>query len=289
VDTSRIEQLPPLHVTLGWYLYFCMRDDSITSVAVDLTFGTDPADSQLSWLTIIRIDLLTPDAGLAVGTEAVVLDELQERLEEVANSLGNGILDRVLRRAPPRFRYVGRETGGGSRQLYFYGTAAMPEIVYERVFADARFDPYNVASAEREESEHITYRNDLHPGAALNALVLGDAQIEMRREQGDRLDVKREVEHALWFRSALDRQAFLEFLHKEDPAGLFKINDSSGSGSTGERFGVTITTLQSVDRIWSDIFTIGLSNHAARFGGTYDGWSALVIPDDTNARTAPPG
>lgn len=277
LDDNRIKELPPLNLELDWYLYFCMRDDAVTSVAVDLTFGAEPEDSPLSSLTIIKIDLLEPDGGLASGTEAVLVDELQERLEEVANHLGTGILNRIRRRSPPRFRYVGRVTGGGTRQLYFYGTAAMPEIVYKRVFSDARFDPYEVASAESEDPKHATYWEDLHPGAALNPIVLGDAQIEVRKQQGDDVYAKREVEHALWFPTAADRQAFLDLVAREDETGMFTIDSASMTDSSNERFPLTMTSMESVDKMWTNIFVVALSDRAAKFGGTYDGWSAQVI------------
>ncbi len=282
MDNSRIEELPTLHVKLDWYLYFCMHNDAITSIAVDLTFGTGPMDASLSWLTIVKIDLLAPDGGLAVGTEAEVLDALQEQIEHVANNLRGGFFDRIRRRPPPRFCYVGRVTGEGSRRLYFYGNTVIPAIVYERVLSDARFEPYDIASVELEDPEYATYREDLHPGAALNAIVLGDEQIEMRVQHGDDLDQEREVAHTLWFRTAADRQAFLDLLEQEDQARLFTPDGASVTDLPDEHFEVTLTSMQSVDKLWTNIFVVALSTRAARFNGTYDGWSAPVIQAGTS-------
>lgn len=271
----QVNELPPITVPLGWYVYFCMRDDAPTSVAVDLTFDGDAPDRDLSWVTIVRIELLDPVGGLAMGVEAEVLDEITEMFEDVANRVRPGLFGRFIKRSPPpRFRYVGRETGNGFRQLYFYGTAPVPASVYKRVFAVPKFGIYNVASFEREDPERTTYREDLHPGVALNALVLSDAQIEIRKEEGDDLGVEREVVHRVWFSTAEDRRRFVELFEQDAHAFTIELTDPADEA---ERFGVTLRCNHSVDQMWTNIYVVALAGHAAKCGGKYDGWEALVI------------
>ena len=103
-------------------------------------------------VTIIEVDLLDPVGGLAFDREAEVLDGIAEMFEDVSNHLPPGLFGRIFKRpSRSRFRSVGRVTGNGSRRLYFYGTAAVPAIVYERVFAVPEFRVYNVGSLERED------------------------------------------------------------------------------------------------------------------------------------------
>lgn len=267
-----MQQLAPVTVTLGWYLYFCMRGNAITSIAVDLTFGSDPAAAELPWLTIVKIDLHEPFLGVAVDDEAVLLDEMSERFEAELDALGRGLLDRLRKRPAPRFRYVARETRDGARYLYFHGTAPVPKRVYQRVFAVPKFATYDCGSLERHEPDHATWREELHPGPALNPLVLSRAQVEMRLEQGDRLEIEREVEHRIEFDSSDDRRGFIDYLEREDSGQTFRI-------AVGDESGVTLTATHRVDGLWTDIHVSALVSHAAKFGGRYDGWGALVIAD----------
>jgi hypothetical protein len=272
---NEVQELEPIRVSLDWYLYFRMQEDAITSVAVDLTFESDPDAASLPWLTVIRVVIPEPVGGLAFNEQAEELDALAQRFEEVLASSGNGFVDRLLRRPKQRYRYVGRVTGGGVRKLYFYGTAAVPASAYRRVFAEERFDPYETGSAEREDPAHEAYRDVLHPGGALHALINGDAQIENRKEQGDDLEQQRDVDHTLLFPTAGDRQAFLAFLQEEDPSGAFAITIPDDDGD--DDFVVNVGARHSVDKLWTNIYVVALTEKAERFHGTYDGWGAFVI------------
>lgn len=272
---NEVHELEPIRVSLDWYLYFIMQEDAITSVAFDLTFERDPDAASLPWLTVIRIVIPDPVGGLAFNEQAVELDALAERFEEVLASSGEGFVDRLLRRPKQRYRYVGRVTGGGVRKLYFYGTAAVPASAYRRVFAEERFDPYETGSAEREDPHHEAYRTVLHPGGALHALINGDAQIEMRREQGDDLETARDVDHTLQFSTAADRRAFVEFMEREDPHRTFAVTVPADDGDDG--FDVNVRARHSVDKLWTNIYVVALTEKAERFNGKYDGWGAFVI------------
>jgi hypothetical protein len=272
---NEVHELEPIRVSLDWYLYFLMREDAITSVAVDLTFASDPDAASLRWLTVIRVVIPDPVGGLAFNERAEDLDALAERFEEVLASGGTGLVSRLLRRPRERYRYVGRVTGAGVRKLYFYGTAAVPASAYRKVFADERFDPYETGSADREDPHHETYRDVLHPGGALHALINGDAQIEMRKEQGDDLETARDVDHTLLFPTAADRQAFLAFMEREDPQRTFAITAPDDDGK--DDFLVNVRARHSVDKLWTNIYVVALTEKAGRFNGKYDGWGALVM------------
>ena len=247
-------------------------------MAVDLTFGAAP-DPQLTWLTIVKLDLLSPENGVAVGVEAEVLDAIQEEVEEVANTESPRLLGRLLKRpTTDRFRYVGRVTGGGARLLYFYGTAPIPKIVYKRVFAIREYSLYDVGSLEKEDPRLATYWEDLHPGRALNGLILGDAQLDEREAQGDDLSREREVEHSVWFPTAEDRERFVERMNAEDEGRVFRLQRVDSAEGDGGRFGVDVTCTHALEKLWVHIYTVALARHAGRCGGTYEGWGALVVP-----------
>src|SRR4029079_436808 len=84
------------------------------------------------------------------------------------------------------------------------------------------------------------YLTNLHPGAALQPLLLSWSQLELRREHGDQLDVPRDVNHALSFKSEKGRTDFLDFVRGDGwKSRTFDVD--SDSADLGCRFGVELT------------------------------------------------
>jgi hypothetical protein len=288
-----VEQGPTEHVVLLWFHYFTQRDNVLTSVVVDLTFGAEELDSPLDWCTIVRVTLRHPtEAGWTNHTESEVLGRLEEELENAANDYQPSLVDKLLRRSTKlRVRSVGRETAGGVQKLYFYGTAPIPASVFEHVLAAPEFDTQQwsreVFSSKDKDESRSFYTGSLHPGAALRWLILTDSQLKVREEEGDDLGAEREVDHELSFPDEESRRRFVEAL--VEVSGQEQWTIVLGPVPSPEepgRFHVTVSHEQSVNKLWADVFVTALSSRAESFGGDYEGWGALVIAEEIKRLTS---
>ena len=280
-----IEQLPPYHADLRGFHYFTQRENVLILIVVDLTFGSDKADPPLDWCTIVKVNLRDPsNAGLTKAAEEEMLGQLEEALEDAANGVHASLLDKLLRRSTTlKVRNVGRETAGGVQKIYFYGTGPIPDVVFKRVMAMPEFDNQQwsrqVATAIEKDDALSFYTSNLHPGAALNPLILTQAQLEMRtdREYGDDLDPEAAVTHELSFPDAESRQRFVTSfvdISKGDPVP-WEINFAPDpAGEEPGAFRVRLTREQEVDKL-IEIYVTALSARAESFGGKYEGWTSL--------------
>ncbi|HLX61610.1 MAG TPA: ribonuclease E inhibitor RraB [Planctomycetota bacterium] len=260
---------------VGWHLYFSMRDDAVRSVLVDLGAGVDQ-NSDLKWLTIVRITLCAPFHGLAVGQEEQVLVAMHLRLEEILQSLKPGLLDRLFRRqTAARFQSVGRETGAGFRRLFIYGTEPIPQWIYQKLGAE--FNSHSIESAEIEDPKWTQYWSELHPRSATTALLLSDAEVKLREESGDQTNVERLVDHELSFPDNESRKKFINKVTKEE----WNVERTFEVTKDGVKsYLVALTRMQRVDKMWADISIVALTSRAEPFGGKYVGGGAFEIHKD---------
>jgi hypothetical protein len=281
---ATVEEGPTEHVALHWFHYYTQRENVLTSVVVDLTFGAEKLDPPLDWCTIVTVNLRYPEAGWATKAESEVLGALEVELENAANDYQPSLLDRLLRRATKlEVRSVGRETAGGVQKLYFYGTAPIPASVFEQVLATPEFDTKQwsreVFSAKEKDESRSFYTGNLHPGAALRGLILSDSQLKTREERGDDVDTVREVDHELSFPDEESRRRFIDALIEVSGPDHWTIAIGSVPSPEEPRFHVTVTHEQSVNKLWADVFVTALSSRAESFGGEYEGWGALVVTE----------
>lgn len=279
-------------VVLHWFHYFIQRNNVLTSVVVDLTFGAEELDSALDWCTIVTVTLRYPtQAGWTSKTESEILGRLEADLQETANDYRPGLLDKLLRRSTKlKVRSVGRETASGVQKLYFYGTASIPDSVLEQVLAAPEFDSEQwsreVFRAKDKDESRSFYTGNLHPGAALRWLILNDSQLKIREAQGDDLDAEREVEHQLSFPDAESRRRFVAALIDVSGPDQWAIVLRPDPSPEDPGFRVTVTHEQAVNKLWADVFVMALSSRAQGFGGDYEGWGALVMTDEVKRLTS---
>ncbi len=254
----------------NWFMYFCMRENTVDSVVVNLSH--DKSDYSLPWLTIISHSMLQASNGFASVAESEILDQIQNGMEEMLNETKPGFLKRVFaREKTSRFKFVGRRTGAGSRDLYYYGATAISEPVCEIFFS--RFASYKFEVTRIIDPKWSRYFN-LHPRRALRALILSDAQIESRKKDGEDIFAERIVDHTLYFPSKDARKKFIEDVSLEN-WGVQSADESDPINDSHHY--VTLQRTHCVTKMWSDIHIIALASRAEQYGGTYEGWGSFVM------------
>ena len=273
-----IIERPPIELNVnGWCFYCKMTDDHVASVCLDLGIREQVSTQHFPIVTKLSIPLLHPFNGLAMGDEAKRLDEMEEAVEAAVNRPPWFMQLLDARKAKNCLFYVGRVTHAGVREYYFYSIHEIDLDFFKGMQKKFVDHPFGVRSATDKDWQ--IYTSDLHPGPALAPLLLSWAQLELRTKNGDDLTLPHDVDHTLFFKYKKRRDDFLEYI-KDEGWKARKFDASSieaGRAGKSFQFGVNLTKSHRIDRMWSDIYIVGLSSRAEKFGGMYGGWGAFQI------------
>jgi regulator of RNase E activity RraB len=256
-----------------WLLYYSRSDDGLYRIAVDIGLrAPDPRLPHLSRLTVP----LKSEGCLFTREEGTMLDALIDRLEAPPPPT---LVGRLFAEKPNEVVFVGRATVGGVCNLYFYSEHEIPKRHFVALERAAPGQPFNAASTE--DPDWVHYFRELHPGSALTPLLTSHAQLELRREDGDRMTIARDVDHTLAFRDAASRSAFLAEIKSNWRERLYEVE-----GPQERRFLVDLTRSHDVTASTTDQYIVSLASYADEHDGVYDGWGARVVlpekalPDD---------
>lgn len=255
-----------------WILHHFMEDDKEVRVAVDLSLADDAPDTRMPVVT--RVVVQVPGATARLGFSV--------RHGEVLDMIVDGIIE--ASRRPLRW-WSGRSTGFGPVTfagritapdrvtLCFYSAREIPETTL--VALGRRTPGVSFEILSRVDRDWLEYRHHLHPGAALNPLILTSAQLDLRRADGDNLGVVREVNHIVRFQSSQAREAFVVFLEGRQDG--WRVAPLSPEDAVERPFWVQVTPRHDLQPATADIYVSFLVNLAEKHEGVYDGWGAPVI------------
>lgn len=282
----------PIERSGNWFHYFTKRDDELTLVLLDLDFADEKPDQSVEWCTAVKADIRFPtDLGWSTAAESNILERLAEALMDAANE--PSLLDRLSRRAAKKVRYVGWEAAAGVRQMYFYGASAIPSSIFDRVMSQPEFDnddwSRKVSSGAISDASRSFYKSYLHPGSALQWLILNRSQLETRLEHGDDLDAGHDVNHQLSFPDESSRRRFIESVAGFPDAADWHIAVSDPPPNEPGVFPVTLTREQPLNEPTADVYVTTLCKLAEQSGGEYAGWGAFVLTPDGEGGDEEPG
>ncbi|MEM7431962.1 MAG: DUF695 domain-containing protein [Pseudomonadota bacterium] len=134
-----------------WDYYQCNVNDQLSSIFVDLSIARQAPLTSLPILHWHWIRLRFPnDQGMSTDQEFDALCHYQDNLEAAISGSDD-------------IRYVGRITGSGRRELYFYASA---EADVEGRIANviSKFPEYQFQRGSKEDAEWRQYLDLLYPG-----------------------------------------------------------------------------------------------------------------------------
>jgi hypothetical protein len=243
-----------------WDYYFARIDDAVSSVFLDLGLKADAPVEKRPWLLWVWIPLLTPKSdGLASSGEAPQLQAIGESLDSTISATCGAQL-------------VGRVTGNGRREFYFY--AAEPgELTAAVAAVMANFSAYRHESGSTFQPDWDQYFL-LYPSENNLERMLNRRRLEALAADGDVHEQPRKVDHWFAFPDEASRAACREVL----AAIEFTIEEESQSEEEGELlpFALVAARADSVDSHTINGITIELARLAREHGGRYDGWECAA-------------
>lgn len=252
----------------GWWReYFVREGEELAWIHVDLSLRDRVPVAELPILVRLTLPLAGPGVTWQVMPgEAAAYERIIAELEYAA---APPVGHHRLPGAPLEpLRYVGRRTRGGQAELCFYGERPLDR---GHLADAARHLPgVTLRCFDREDRDWRFYLDALHPGAALDPLLLTAVQLEERERSGDDQAAPRAVDHLVRFRDAGARERFVALLR--DLRADWDVRPFEAGGE--RRFGLECTTEHSLHRWVIDPRVVDLAGRADALGGVYDGWGA---------------
>lgn len=244
-----------------WDFYFARINDAVSSVFVDLGLRPDAPNEKRPWLLWVWVEMRAakPD-GLSSAEEAPTLHDIEESLNSMI---------------PPACgaQLVGRITGSGRREFYFYGEEPGElEAAVERAMQPFAGYEFESGSSFQPDWEH--YLELLYPTASNLQRMNNRRVLDALAEQGDVHEVPRKVDHWLEFASPDSREAARETLEAIE----FAVEGEYESEEPGapRPHALVVSRVDSVDMRTINGITLELARLAEQHGGSYDGWESPV-------------
>jgi len=247
-----------------WDFYFGRVNDVVSSIFVDLGVRPDAPNEARPWLLWVWVTLQQPRTdGLSSSEEAPRLNEIGAALDATLSVTCGAQL-------------VGRITGAGRREFYFY--AAEPGAVDEAAknamqsFAGYAFE---TGSAFQPGWDH--YLDLLYPSDTNLERMRNRRLLEALEADGDVHETPRKVDHFLYFAdeegrtSCRDTLAEIGFAIEEE--GVAEEEDAALP------YSLVVSRVDSIDMRTINGITLELARFAGEHRGDYDGWGCEVVTE----------
>ena len=244
-----------------WDFYFARVNGAVSSIFLDLGLRPDVPLEKRPWLLWVFVDLQSPSTdGLSTQDEAPALHAIGESLDALISPTCGAQL-------------VGRITGAGRREFYFYGEEPGPleETVRNAMknFPDYQFNCGSTLEPDWDQYLGLLYPSDNNLQRMFNRRVL-----ESLEAHGDVHETARQVDHWLEFPNEAARDACRDTL----VAIEFRVEHEFLGDEPDDEMPHTlvVSRVDSVDSHTINGITLELARLAQEHGGRYDGWESPV-------------
>jgi Family of unknown function (DUF695)/Regulator of ribonuclease activity B len=260
---AQARSLKEQRLSQDWDFYFARINDAISSIFLDLGVRGDAPVEKRPWLLWMWIHLRSPKPdGMSSPEEAAQLHAMGEALDSTLSATCGAQL-------------IGRVTGNGRREFYFY--AAEPGELSAAVASVMRnFADYHHESGSTFQPDWDQYFA-LYPSEDNLERMHNRRLLETLAADGDVHELPRKVEHWFAFPDEAGRMACretlvaIEFAVEEENQGDEEVEEPS--------FALVVSREDSVDSHTINGITIELARLAREHDGRYDGWQCAATRD----------
>ncbi len=244
-----------------WAPYLTTVDGhNVGSILVDL--GLKPIAPIANKPQRLRVDVIMnspAENGLPMESEFVALNAIEDKISDSLN-LGSG----AVRAGHLYFK--------GTMYLYYYlGTGN--EIESKLSDSMSGFSNYKYEYKLDDEPNWESYLELLYPLPIQMQSIQNQKVINHLRTSGDKLDVKRPVEHSIYFKTETDLERFLN----EIKGNGFEIVRRERAEVDDYKWSVLLRRDDPVDPESVDDYVLYLWQKASESNGDYDGWGSTIV------------
>jgi len=244
----------------SWAFYFARVNGAVSSILTDLSAREHAPDTSRPHLLWAWLPLQVPrEDGLSSSEEFDTLNRIEDALTGAVEKVTKG-------------QYVGRITGAGRREYYFY--APKPDNFGEVVAAIcAQFEGYAPEWGDQPDPAWSQYLELLYPSGRELQRIRNTQVVEALKSHGDSLTKVRPVTHWVYFADEAGRQ---EARARLTAAG-FSAEDSDNTASGGRRpLGLRLERTDRVDQDSIDATVFEILDAIENVDADYDGWECPV-------------
>jgi len=207
---------------------------------------------------------------LSVFIKFDALDESQEGFEEFLETKESLI---IALEHEKRAKYVGGRVVDGWSELYFYAldSKGLDKIV-SNILTPSR---YIYESHTVRDTKWDFHHKNLTPNELELAHIQSEKIIYLLEEEGDNLEVPREVEHYVAFDTPTQKEKFLENLNLDG----FVLKDEISSDEFEN--GIALLKEHSVTRDSLEKVVAELFELIKEYQGYYEGWSTTLVAKES--------
>lgn len=240
-----------------WEFYLARVNDAVSSIFVDLSARAGAPEPSRPHLVWIWVELRSPrEDGLSSSEEATQLGEIEDAITPA--------VERSL-----KARFVGRITGTGRREFYFYAAHCdgLQAVVDSTM---GGFPHYSVELGAQPDPGWSQYLGLLYPRELDLQCIKNRHVVDALRAHGDALTAARPVTHWIYFRTQADRSGVVPKLR------ALRFNPQE-SGAEGDRpYGLRIERVDHVDEEAIDSVVVEIYEAIEGANAQYDGWECPI-------------
>ena len=240
-----------------WNFYRLRVDDEPASIFLDMGIASSAPLEGYHHRAYIRVRMLNPRAdGMSSQEEFDALISLEDAVTLRIAAESSSV-------------YVGRNTSGGNRDLYFYTTDG-PAFEILANSAMAAFPIYSFESGWDVDPDWRVYFEFLYPSPKSEQQMANRSVVENLAKHGDRADQPRQIDHLAIFTDVAKCAAFSRYVIQEG----YVIGEESPRMDQGE---LRLEFFKAGTPAGIDDITMPLFEAALKHGGEYDGWGCIVV------------
>ncbi len=138
-------------------------------------------------------------------------------------------------------------------------------------FALEEFGHYEIESGYQDDGEWNYYQNLLMPTAKEWQIIQNHKVCKSLQEQGDDLQIKRAIEHRVYFQDVSQKSALLDILEKDGFKFMEDVRHEDGFD------GIKFYRLDKPFYYDIDEITLQIIDISSEFGALYDGWETSLV------------
>ncbi|RLA69776.1 MAG: hypothetical protein DRG24_07945 [Epsilonproteobacteria bacterium] len=238
--------------------YTFVDDGNAVRTELDLSLIEEAPQDERGWLAWLFVKIKSPDdMQWCSEHECEILLTIQQRLSKRIEEKLNGVM-------------VGVRMQEGWQEFYFYLPTAKK---FENSAAEVMrsFEGYAYDTGTAKDFKWDKYRRELYPDAMMAQQIDSRYIINELEEEGDDLNVERNVEHYLFFQTLAQAERTAESLGESG----FTLKETVEQDDT-YAYGIVMTKIHAVNEETLMQETLGLFQAAAKEHGVYEGWSTVL-------------
>lgn len=246
-----------------WNFYFATVDNEPASIFVDLGIASELPCAKFPNIGHLRLQMKNPrEDGLSSSNDFDELSALEDHLTKAMTEKRGWF----SRGAAAKSVFVGRNTSAGHRDFYFYTNNAGFEADLRKLMQ--KWPGYAFQTGMRPDPDWTVYREFLYPGPEDFQRMGNRDLLEQLRQNGDRSEIARMIDHFAYFPNEADRSRFATYLTGHG----FEIENQETRQPA--QFSVSFRRMDKP--IDMDDVTIELLRAAGKANGDYDGWGCPI-------------